>query len=57
MKQIQKLKKCSQVAEVASTKRAIPPKGNVTYHEFGRLGYGHIGITTDPNILQYIKYA
>lgn len=44
-----------KVAEVASTKRAIPPKGNVTYHEFGRLGYGHIGITTDPNILQYIN--
>ncbi|XP_050518670.1 lysophosphatidylserine lipase ABHD12 isoform X2 [Diabrotica virgifera virgifera] len=43
-----------KVYHVASTERKIPDQGNVTFHLFGRLGYGHVGITSDPNVPKYI---
>nr|XP_023019042.1 monoacylglycerol lipase ABHD12-like isoform X1 [Leptinotarsa decemlineata] len=43
-----------KLSEVARNERTIPQQGNVTYHEFIRLGYAHTGITRDPNIPKYL---
>lgn len=43
-----------KLIDVAINERHIPPQGNVTYHLFGKLGYGHTGVTSDSTIPKYI---
>ncbi|XP_057651358.1 lysophosphatidylserine lipase ABHD12-like isoform X3 [Diorhabda carinulata] len=43
-----------KLIDVAINEREIPPQGNVTYHIFGKLGYGHTGLTSDSNIPKFI---
>lgn len=43
-----------KVAEIATNERNPGTQGNVTYHQYARLGYKHNDVLTDAHTNEYV---